>query len=114
MTPGTNGTGIVYPTIELGGKTYTVKFTRGGLLYRLSKSGTNIADLRNSPRYISTLIECLHAALFDQFGGTPIELAELVYDEDKISLVDQVVAEALKKVFPSPTKAAVEPEAPVQ
>ena len=34
-------TGVDYPTIELGGKMYTVKFTRG-LLYQLDKQGIKV------------------------------------------------------------------------
>ena len=37
-----NGTGVDYPTIELGGKTYTVKFSRG-MLYRMHKQGVVFA-----------------------------------------------------------------------
>lgn len=94
-----NGTGIEYPTIELGGKSYVVKFTRGALLYRLSKGGANIADL-GGPKSFSASIDVLHAVLGGQFSGTVEELAELVFGEGKIASVAQVIAEALGKVFP--------------
>ncbi len=104
-----NGTGIQYPTLELGGVTYTVKFSRGGILYRLSKSGTNLSDLRaGSGKSFATVIDVLHAALFDQYMGDAESLAELVMSEDKIALASEVVSEALKKVFP-PTPVAAPP-----
>ena len=109
-----NGTGVEYPTIELGGKVYTVRFTRGGILYRLNKNGINLAELGGA-RSFSTLIDVFHAALHGQYAGTPEDLAELVVSEEKAQAVDTAVAEALKKVFP-PTQtaavAAVEPAAP--
>ncbi len=114
MTPtppnGSNGTGIEYPTIELGGKTYTVKFTRGALLYRLSRKGSSLADLGTSKNF-GALIDILHAGLYGQYDGTPLELAELISNEDdwieKYKQVDVVVGEALKKVFPPKASAAV-------
>lgn len=109
MTPGSNGTGITYPTIELGGKVYTVKFTRGGLLYRLSKQGTNLADLRGS-RNFATLVDVLFAGLYGQYEGTSEDLAELILSENKSSAMDEVIAEALKKVTPSTNAAAAAAE----
>lgn len=107
-----NGTGIEYPKIELGGKVYTVKFTRGGILYRLNKNGTSLSDLGGAKSF-ATLIDVFHAALHGQFKGTAEELAELVVSEEKIATVDSVVAEALKKAFPPTQAAAVaaDPEA---
>ncbi len=96
----TNGSGIIYPTIELGGVTYVVKFTRGGLLYRLSKSATNLSDLASGPRSLAAVVDVFHAALFGQYNGTPEELAELVLAEDKLAQVSGIVADSLKKVFP--------------
>ncbi len=102
----TNGTGIEYPTIELGGREYTVKFTRGGILYRLNKNGANLSDLGGSKSF-ATLVDVLHAALFGQFNGTTDELAELIVAEEKILAADHAVSEALKKVFPPTQSAAV-------
>ncbi len=114
MTPtppnGSNGTGIDYPTIELGGKTYTVKFTRGGLLYRLSKSGSSLADLRTNKNF-ATLIDILHAALHGQYDGTSLELAELISSSDdwieKYKQMDEAINEAIKKAFPPTASATV-------
>lgn len=105
---GSNGTGIDYPTVELGGKTYTVKFTRGGLLYRLSKTGTNLADLTGTGKRFSAVMDVLHAAFFGQYDGTVEELAELVFSEEKMTEVGAALDEALKKVFPVPPTAATE------
>lgn len=105
LPPGSNGTGIEYPTIELGGVVYTVKFTRGGLLYDLSKSGSRISDLRTN-KNLATLVDILHAGIFGQYIGSQKDLCELVYEEDKIKLVDEVISEALKKVFPPTSSAA--------
>ncbi len=102
----TNGTGVIYPTLELGGKIYTVKFTRGGILYRLSKSGTNLADLRaGSNKSFATLCDVLHAAIFPEFTGDAEDLAELLMTEGKAGEAGLAISEALKKVFP-PTPAA--------
>lgn len=102
----TNGTGITYPTLELGGKTYTVKFSRGGMLYRLSKTGTNLADLKGQKSF-ATLVDVLHAALFGQYQGTSEELADLLLSEGKAMAAGEAVSEALKKAFP-PTQPIAE------
>lgn len=103
----TNGTGIIYPTLELGGKTYIVKFSRGGILYRLSKSGTSLMDLTGGSKNFAAVIDVLHAALFSQFDGSQEDLAELVLAENKTAEVSAAIGEALKKVFP-PTSAPAE------
>ena len=113
----TNGTGIEYPTIELGGKLYIVKFTRGGIMYRLSKAGVDITTL-GTARGFSSIIDMLHAALFGQYLGDAESLAELVINENKTSVVSNAINEALGKAFP-PTQTtaagAAEPAAaPVQ
>ena len=100
----TNGSGLQFPTLELGGVTYIVKFTRGGLLYRLNKAGASMADLGGQKSFAAS-IDLLHAALYGQFLGTPEELADLVLSEEKILQIGEVLGEALKKVFP-PTQAA--------
>lgn len=102
-----NGTGIIYPTIELGGKFYTVKFTRGGLLYRLSRSGTSLSDLTSGSKNFASVIDVLHAALYGQYAGTAEDLAELVLSENKTGELSMVIGEALKKVFP-PTQVTAE------
>lgn len=95
----TNATGIEYPTLELGGKLYTVKFTRGGLMYRLNKAGTSLAAL-GSERSFSAYIDILHAALFGQYDGTPEDLAEIVMAEEKLPQLADAVNNAIKKAFP--------------
>ncbi len=106
----TNGTGIIYPTVELGGRLYQVKFTRGGIMYRLSKAGVDLAMLGTTKGF-ATMIDTLHAALFGQYLGDAESLAELVLAEDKSVQVADAVTEALKKAFPpTQTPAAVTAE----
>jgi hypothetical protein len=78
-------TGAEYPTIELGGTIYEVKFTRG-LMYRLDKAGIQFAPklsrtggVVNSECSISTLMDTLHMAI--GFPGTIDELVELAFDK---------------------------------
>ena len=74
-------TGVDYPTIELGGKTYEVKFTRG-LLYQLDKQG-----IKFNPQFANNAATCGLSSIVDTlklaigFEGTADELAELVYDK---------------------------------
>lgn len=94
-----NGSGIEYPTLELGGKTYVIKFTRGGLLYRMSKNGADPRDLAG-PKSIAAVIDILHATLFGQFDGSPEQLADIVFSEGKFQASSDAVLDAVKKVFP--------------
>lgn len=97
-------TGIEYPTIDLQGVAFTLKFTRGGLLYRLSKTGTQLSDMRaGGTRSFSALIEVLHAALYGQFIGTCDQLAEIVHEAGREKILEARIAidAALGKVFPS-------------
>jgi len=96
-----NGTGIDYPTLELGGTKYTLKVTRGAMVFRLSDAGINLSELSNGPRVVSTLIKVLHAAILDQYSGTPEQLCELVLSEDKMKEAGEAVRAALGKVFPT-------------
>lgn len=101
-------TGVEYPTIELAGVTFTLKFTRGAMLYRLSKSGTAIADMNaRGTKTLSAVIDVLHAALFGQFNGTPEELSDLVMNEGKMKEARTAVDIALGKVFPPSQTTAV-------
>lgn len=74
-------TGVEFPTIELGGKTYTVKFSRG-LLYQLDKQG-----IKFNPQFTRDQASCGLSPLVDTlklaigFEGTADELTELVYDK---------------------------------
>jgi hypothetical protein len=100
-----NGTGIIYPEIELGGKTYVVRFDKEVMVYRLSKANANFADLVDPRRRFAAMFDILYAAISDQYVGTPESLSVLAQQEDKVRLVDQVVAEGIKKVFPTPIQA---------
>jgi hypothetical protein len=101
----TNGSGVDYPTIELGGKTYTVKFSRG-LLYRMSKLGVvfapQVVPNPNDPSKkliqmsFVQIVDVLHVAI--GFEGTHEELAELVF-EHRPQVIDALMA-AWGKAFP--------------
>lgn len=95
-----SGSGIDFPTLELGGITYTIKFTRATILYRLSRAGVSFTDLQKRDRRFAALHDILFAAIQDQYEGTVESLVELIYAEGKGRLVDAAVAAAIKKVFP--------------
>ena len=95
-----NGTGIDYPRLTLGGVEYELKFTRGALLYRISRRGISVSTLRDPERRIAAGVDILHAIIGDQFGGTPEQLADLVFTEEKFAEVIQAVTVAVGKVFP--------------
>lgn len=106
-----NGTGIIYPTIELEGKTYELKVTRGALLYRLSKAGVNIADIqRGDFRSYSAVMDVLFAMIQDQ--GSPFANAEMLavhvqeLGSDKVREIGNAVRAAVGKAFPPATPAA--------
>ena len=96
-----NGTGVEYPTIELGGVNYTVKFSRG-MLYRMGKQGVSF-----SPKFpgegkvsmdFSQIVDLL--CLATGFPGTHEDMAELVY-EKRNEAVAALMA-AWGKAFPPP------------
>lgn len=77
-------TGATYPTVELGGVLYEVKFTRS-MIYRMDKAG-----IKFSPEFIdggkggvklsfSNLVDVLKVAI--DFPGTADELSEMAYDK---------------------------------
>lgn len=94
-------TGIEYPTIELAGKSYELKFTRGALLYRISQRGMSISMLRDPVKRIAATFDILHAIIGDQFEGTPEDLASIAIDEDKLQDITESLKVALGKAFPS-------------
>ena len=77
--------GIEYPTIELGGKTYTVRFDEAAM-YHLDKKG-----IRFNPQFLnggkqiqmgfSNIVDVLK--LTTRFAGTEEELAALVWPKTK-------------------------------
>ena len=79
-------TGVEYPTIELGGKEYTIRFTRA-LFYKMGKAG-----IKFNPQVTSTMVQVPFHELVDvmklaiDFQGTEEELAEMLFDKR-----DQVV-----------------------
>ena len=97
--------GILYPTIELGGVSYELRISREILLYRLSAKGISMINLRG-PKSFATLFDVLYAIVQDRYLGTVEELVSLVHEEQKVSAVDVAVAEVIKKVFPQPTPPA--------
>lgn len=96
------GTGIEFPKITLGGVEYELKFTRGALLYRISRKGIAMADLSNANKRFACLFDILHAIISDKFSGTADDLASMAYEEDgKMKEIDAAVSVALGKAFPS-------------
>jgi hypothetical protein len=76
-----NGTGVEYPTIELGGKVYTVKFSRK-MLYRMGKQNVSFSPTFSSGSVsmpFAQVVDVLHLAT--EFPGTQDDLAELVFDK---------------------------------
>lgn len=111
-----NGTGVEYPTIELGGQQYTVRFSRA-MIYRMGKAGVSFApkvDGQNIKMDFAQVVDVLHLAI--GFQGTQDELAELVYDKRGEAIT--VLLQAWGKAFPSPQPvklqepAGISPEAP--
>lgn len=69
-----------FPSIELGGKTYQLKFTRGAL-FRLDDAGISFNPAFTPAGYsikLANLIRTLHIVI--GFAGTHEELAELAFD----------------------------------
>jgi hypothetical protein len=116
-----NGTGVVYPTIELGGVTYELRITRGALLYRISKNQVDMNDLGKDadPRKrVAAVFDVLHAIIADKFQGSVEDLADVVIAEGKMKEATVGVLGAVGKVFPpaEPATPAVEatPEKPTE
>ena len=117
-----NGSGIDFPTIELNGKTYTVKFSRA-MLYRMNKLGVVFApQIVASPTdpgkkavqmTFMQIVDVLHLAT--GYEGSHEELAEAVFDK-RPEAIDKLMA-AWGKAFPSPQvqlrEPAGQPEAPL-
>lgn len=116
----TIGSGVDYPTLEIDGKTYTVKFSRAAL-YRLDKAGFDLRTLPDELRQwfphkdeagreipgrarLSVVIDILHAAISKEFHGTPEDLAEVTDPERTAEIVSALVL-AMSKMQP-PTKRA--------
>ena len=98
-------TGIDYPEVEIGGRKFVIRFSRGATLYRLSKSGTDPKDLNNILKGPGALIDFIHAGISDQVETTPEALAELILSSpQKTAECRRAVDAALLKVFPPAPK----------
>lgn len=108
-------TGVLYPTFELAGITYELRIDREILLYRLSRKGVTLGDLRG-PKSYATLHDVLYAIIQDRFIGSAEDLVRLIASENKYLQMDQALAEVVKKVFPPPQAqaAATEPAPAIQ
>ena len=106
----TNGTGVEYPQLTLGGKTYTLKITRGALMYRFSKRNIPMGQF-GGPAGIAALADQLHA-IIGVFPGEPEEILEMILAEDKVKEASIAVGETIKKAFPPPIQAATAADAP--
>ena len=96
------GSGQEYPTLEIGGVKYTVKFSRG-LLYRMGKAGVVFApQVINQGTAVTMpfhqLVDVLTMAI--SWPGDNESLAELVYPirGDAVAALMQ----AWGKAFPAP------------
>jgi hypothetical protein len=90
------GSGVEYPTIELGGKTYPVKFSEYAQ-YKLSKQGIAFAPafIDGGKAYrigFANLVDVL--ALCIEWHGTIEELCKIVYPKAKRDEVGQVLMAA--------------------
>lgn len=118
-----NGSGIDFPTIELGGQHYIVKFSRASL-YRMEKLGikfeVKVTPLPDQPGMVNRsmtfaqVVDMLLVAI--GFKGTAEELAELVTPA-KVQEGFEKIMDAWGKAFPSPQpiklqEPAGQPEAP--
>jgi hypothetical protein len=105
-----NGTGVDYPTLELGGKAYTVKFSRG-ILYRMGKLGVvfnpRVANNQVTMSF-TAVVDVMHAVI--GFEGTHEDLAELVYDKRGDCVSALMVAWG--KAFPPTPQAQAPAEKP--
>ncbi len=103
-----NGSGIEFPTIELGGRRYTVRFSRSSL-YRMEKLGikfqVKVKALPDQPGMVqremtfAQVVDMLYIAT--GFEGTVEELAELVTPEKTQEGFEKIMA-AWGKAFPPP------------
>lgn len=116
MTPSTNGTGVQYPHITLGGVDYELKFTREVLYYRLSKAGLDLGNLGDRLKNLAAVCDIVHALIGRSFSGTAEDVAQMILAEDKIRECATAIAEALGKVLPpaQPTQVTATEEASIQ
>jgi hypothetical protein len=91
-----NGSGVIYPTVELGGVMYTLRLTQGIARFRLSDAGLGALEFAGA-RQFASLCKALHILLDGQFPGSVDQLSELVHNENKLVQVDQAIGLAIKK-----------------
>ncbi len=101
-----NGSGIDYPKITLAGVEYTLKFSRGTLLFRMSKEGVSLADRSDHRKSVGATVQILRMVMTPEFAGTHEELTDILLDENKIGEASQALNVALGKVFPSTIQGA--------
>jgi hypothetical protein len=101
-----NGTGVTYPTIELGGVTYELKVTREAAIYRVGKNGLNFSDLNEQAKRPVAVADFMHVMMDPRFQGSAEDVFTLIMKEGKIGEATAAVFTALGKVFPSPIKTA--------
>ena len=84
-----NGSGIEYPTIELGGRTYTVKFSgaamrkmeMAGLQFRPSTVKNDAGEVTGMQIGFTNLVDVLMVCI--PFSGTVDDLADLCWPKAK-------------------------------
>jgi hypothetical protein len=109
------GSGVDYPTIDIEGVQYTLKFSRGAM-YRLDKAGVDFRALARQFEkwktgfvHLSGLVDVIHACLAEQIPDIsaaqladmllPISLQGTDYT-DRVRVLAVAVSQALGKVWP--------------
>ena len=93
-------TGVDYPNIELGGATYTLKASRGALLFRWSELGIKLSDRLDPNRTVAVTVKMLSTMMTPKFEGSFEDLTDLILDEQKMGVASGAINVALGKVFP--------------
>jgi hypothetical protein len=91
-------TGVDYPTIDLGGKEYEVKYTKAAA-YKLSVAGVDLSSVQRGDRNIVPFHQIVNGILIlTAFPGTTDELAEILFDRQQEAL--NKITVAASKILP--------------
>lgn len=103
---------MTYPTVELAGQKYVVKFRCGDAIRLKAEHGIDLFALQSEKMRgtdgVDSIIKLLRAGLAHQVTYSVEELSDMI-PLDQIRAIDKIVAEAIKKAFPTPTTAAPAP-----
>jgi hypothetical protein len=102
-------TGVDYPTIDLGGKEYAVKYTKAAA-YELSVAGVDLSSVARGGRNIVPFHQIVNAVqILTGYPGTPMELAEVLFDRQQEAL--NKITVAASKILPAIKVKLQEPSA---